>query len=125
MVFHILANLVLLIHLLFLAFVFLGAFLVRRYHWLAWLHLPAVTWAGVVEFTGWYCPLTPLENWFLQLGGEAGYSGGFVETHLLSVIYPDGLTRSIQIALGCLVVLINVLLYAYILRDAARKRRAG
>lgn len=115
MVCHLLANLVLIVHFLFLAFVFAGALLVRRYRWLAWLHLPAIAWAGVVEFFGLYCPLTVLENRFLNLAGEAGYSGGFIETHLLAIIYPDGLTRAIQIALGCLVLLINALLYAYIL----------
>ena len=123
MVYRVLANCVLLFHLLFIVFVFVGAFLVLKRRWVMWLHIPVALWGGFVEFSGWYCPLTPLENWFLRLGGQAGYNQGFVERYLLGAIYPDGLTRTAQIFLGALVVLINGVVYGYIIAQACRRRQ--
>jgi hypothetical protein len=127
MVYRALADLVLVLHLLFILFVALGALAVVRYRWMAWAHFPMVVWAALIEFAGWHCPLTPLENWLRRRGGEAGYASGFIEHYLLPIIYPGSLTREIQIALGALVVIVNGLLYAYCVlawrRHAHAKRR--
>jgi hypothetical protein len=101
------------VHLLFVAFALAGGLLVVWRRRAAWLHLPCAVWAALIEYAGWICPLTPLENHLRRLGGEAGYAGGFVETYLLAVLYPEGLTRGVQIALGSLVVVVNVGLYAW------------
>src|SRR5262249_33126911 len=119
---QVLADAVLVLHFLFIGFVFVGAFLVLRWPRLAWIHLPAAVWGAVVELTGWICPLTPLENHFLERAGHASYSGDFVEHYLVKVIYPDGLTEKGQLALGLLVVGVNVSLYAVVIM---RRRRAG
>jgi hypothetical protein len=123
MPYHLLANCVLLSHLLFIVFVFAGGFAALRWRWVVWLHVPAMTWGMLVEFTGWYCPLTELENHFLRLAGEAGYSHGFVQRYLLATIYPDGLTRSFQIFLGASIVLVNAVVYGYLIRKALRHRQ--
>lgn len=115
-----LADAVLLLHLLFILFVVFGGWLVLRRPRLAWLHLPAVVWGAWIELTGGVCPLTPLEVTLRQRAGEAGFSGGFIEHYVTAVVYPGGLNRSTQVALGALVLAINGLLYA---RLAARKRR--
>ena len=88
-----LADLVLIIHLAFVIFVLCGGLLVLRWRWIAWLHLPAVVWGAVVEFTGWICPLTPLENWLRAQGGETTYRSDFIAQYLLPVLYPEDLTR--------------------------------
>ncbi|HEX8274505.1 MAG TPA: DUF2784 domain-containing protein [Longimicrobiaceae bacterium] len=106
-----LADTVLVLHLAFVLFVALGGLLVLRWRRAAWVHLPAAGWGAVVMFTGWICPLTPLENGLRGLGGEAGYRGGFVEHYVVSVLYPSGLTRGIQVALGLGVILVNVAVY--------------
>jgi hypothetical protein len=106
-----LADAVLVLHLAFVLFVALGGLLVLRWRRAAWVHLPAAAWGAVVMFTGWICPLTPLENGLRGLGGEAGYRGGFVEHYVVSVLYPSGLTRGIQVALGLGVILVNVAVY--------------
>lgn len=111
-----LADLVLLLHLGFVLFVLFGALLVLRWPGLAWLHLPAVVWGAAIEFGGWICPLTPLENHFRRLAGAAGYSGGFIEEYLLAALYPAGLTREIQIMLGLLVLAVNGAVYAWLWR---------
>jgi hypothetical protein len=113
-----LADLVLLAHLAFVVFAVLGGLLVLRRPRIAWLHLPCSAWAAFVEFAGIVCPLTPLENRLRWLGGEPGYSGDFVGHYVTAVLYPAGLTRGLQIAIGSFVVALNVAVYW---RAVARK----
>jgi hypothetical protein len=75
-----------------------------------------VVWGTLIEFAGWICPLTPLEKWLRIRGSETGYTGGFVEHYIIPLIYPDGLTRGIQIGLGVLVLGLNLAVYGIILR---------
>lgn len=116
MIYHLLANLVLLAHLGFILFVVLGGLAVARHPRLAWLHLPCVAWGAAVELLGWYCPLTPLENHFLALAGETAYEGDFIQRYLLAGIYPDGLTRELQIGLGLAALGLNGVIYYRLLR---------
>lgn len=116
MVSHILANAVVLVHIGFVLFVVLGGFLVLRWRRLAWLHLPAAAWGALIEFSGWVCPLTPLELWLRRLGGGDVYAGGFVEHYLLPALYPAALTRNVQLALGIGVIAVNVIAYAIVWR---------
>lgn len=122
MIYRGLADLVLVIHLVFVAFVVLGGFLVLRHPRLAWLHLPAAVWGVLIEFAGWICPLTPLENSFRALGGEAGYGGGFLEHYVLAALYPAGLTREVQFVLGSVVLALNVAIYVVVIRRHTLKQ---
>lgn len=117
-----LADLVVFLHLAFVGFVVFGALLVTRRPRVAWIHVPCVLWGALIEFAGWVCPLTPLENHFRELGGEAGYAGGFVEHYLLPVLYPQGLTRAAQVLLGILVLGLNGAVYG---RLILRRRLGG
>lgn len=120
MTYRVLADGVLLLHLLFILFVVGGSLIVLRRPRLAWVHLPVALWGALIEFVGWICPLTPLENALRRLAGEAGYGGGFVEHYLLPIVYPGALTQEIQIVLGLLVVGINLLVYAILWRRLRR-----
>ncbi len=106
-----LADAILILHLAFILFVVLGGFLVLWRRWLIRLHLPVVVWGVLIEFAGWICPLTPLENWLRMQGGDRGFSGGFINHYLVSLIYPEGLTRELQWLLGALVLAINAAIY--------------
>ena len=117
------ADLVVLLHFGFVVFVIAGGLLVTRRHWLALLHLPAVIWAAMLEFRGWICPLTPLENSLRQAAGESGYQGGFVEHYLLPVLYPASLYARMQTLIGSFVILINVALYARVLIVRRRQQK--
>ena len=57
-------------------------------------------WGAWVELAGWICPLTPLEVDLRIRAGEVGYGGGFIERYVTAALYPQGLTREIQIATG-------------------------
>ena len=111
-----LADLVLVVHLAFILFVIFGGLLVLRWPKLAWVHLPCAVWGTWIEFSGRVCPLTPLENHFRRLGGQAGYEGGFIEHYITAIIYPQALTRGVQIALGMLVIGVNLFVYVRIWR---------
>jgi hypothetical protein len=117
-----LADLVLIVHLAFVAFVLCGGLLALRWRWIAWLHLPAVAWGAIVEFTGWICPLTPLENWLRAQGGETSYRSDFIAQYLLPVLYPGDLTRDLQLLLGTGVVVLNTAIYWWLWRSRARER---
>lgn len=117
MPYPLLADLVLLAHLGFILFVVFGGLAVAYRPELAWLHLPCVAWGVAVEVGGWYCPLTPLENHFRNLAGETGYQGDFIQHYLLAAVYPEGLTREVQITLGLAALALNIVIYAWLIRS--------
>lgn len=116
MIYRILADLVVGLHVLFVGFVVLGGLLALRWPRMAFLHLPAAVWGALIEFQGWICPLTPLEKSLRASAGQAGYQGGFIEHYLLPVLYPAGLTRGVQLTLGAVVIVVNLAVYAFVLR---------
>lgn len=115
MLYRLAADLLVLLHLLFIVFVIAGGFAVLKWQWMAFVHLPAAAWGALIEFRGWICPLTPMENRLRQLAGEQGYAEGFIAHYILPVVYPAGLTRDIQTTLGTIVVVINILVYGVLL----------
>lgn len=119
----ILADVLVIVHLLFVLFVVAGGFLLARWPKLVWLHLPAAAWGAYIEFSGGICPLTPLENRLRVLGGGSAYSGDFVERYVLPILYPGYLTLPLQQVLGGVVVGVN--LVAYGLAYAAWRRRVA
>jgi len=125
MLYRILADLVVVLHFVFVVFVVLGGLFVLRWPRAAWIHLPAALWGAGIEFLAGICPLTPLENHLRRVGGEAGYSGGFVEHYVLPVLYPAGLTQNVQLVLGTIVVVLNVAIYAVVWRRRRRGQRSG
>jgi len=111
-----LADAVVVLHVLFVAFVLFGGLLVLRWPRAAWLHLPAAAWGALVELAGLACPLTPLESWLRVQAGAGAYGGSFVEHHLLPILYPAALTRESQWLLGAGVLALNALVYGLVLR---------
>lgn len=111
-----LADLVLIVHTLFVVFVIFGGLIVLKWHKVMWLHIPCALWGALIEFFGWICPLTYLENYFLEIGNGNSYDGGFIQHYLLPIIYPPGLTTGIQILLGATVIVINLIIYCIIWR---------
>ena len=121
MVYQSLADLVLLLHVVFIVFVLLGGLLAFRWHWVPMAHLPAAAWGVAVELFGWVCPLTPLESALRRAGGGTGYSAGFIEQYIVPLVYPTELTRNLQLVLGVIVVVVNVVVYVLILRRQRRR----
>ncbi|UCE54129.1 MAG: DUF2784 domain-containing protein [Desulfobacterales bacterium] len=121
--YNFLADLVVLIHLAFIVFAVLGGILTYWWRKALWLHIPVVLWAGWIEFTGGICPLTPLENWLRSRGEQVTYSIDFVGQYILPLVYPEGLTRGIQLVLGAIVVFVNILIYVFIFKIRKTQQR--
>lgn len=115
MLYSLAADTLLFIHLVFIIFVVLGGLLVMKWRWLVYLHLPAVVWGALIEFFSWRCPLTPWEIAFRQAGGDAGYKTGFIQHYLGPLVYPAHLDYNMQVILGSFVIVINLVIYAWLL----------
>ena len=105
------ADVIVLVHLAFILFVAAGGLLVLRWPKLAWMHVPAVVWGALIELAGWICPLTPLENRLRGAAGEAAFDGGFIDRYIMPIIYPAGLTRGMQLTIGTVVIVVNLVVY--------------
>lgn len=116
MAFRLLADVTVVVHVAFVVFVLFGGLLVVRRPRVAWLHVPAVAWGAWIEFAGWLCPLTPLENWLRTQSGATAYSSSFIEHYLLPLLYPAALSRELQWVLGSIVLVVNAVLYLVVLR---------
>jgi hypothetical protein len=123
MAFRLLADATVVAHLAFVLFVTAGGLLVLRWPRVAWVHVPAVAWGAWVEFAGWMCPLTPLENWLRARGGQTAYTASFIDQYVVPMLYPPGLSRDLQWLLGGFVVLVNAGIYLVALRRGIRRER--
>ena len=114
MVYSLLADLIILLHFMFILFVLCGGLLVLKWKWLIFIHIPAPIYGILIEIESWVCPLTPLEVHFKMKAGESIYQGGFVEHYLIPIIYPPGLNRTIQIILAAMVLILNIIIYTMV-----------
>ncbi|WP_085586404.1 MULTISPECIES: DUF2784 domain-containing protein [unclassified Pseudomonas] len=124
MLYRIAADSLVLFHLLFILFVLFGGLLALKWRPVAWLHLPAATWGVLVEVLHLTCPLTYWENLMRHAAGQTEYAGGFIEHYVWPIIYPAGLTPQIQLALGSVVLAVNLLVYGRLIRRWQRRRAA-
>lgn len=116
------ADAVLVLHLAFIVFVVFGGAATRLWRWMPFLHIPAVVWAVHVELAGRQCPLTPLENSLRVAAGQTGYGESFIEHYLLAIIYPKGLTGSVQLVLAGAVIAINLAVYGALVHGWLSRR---
>lgn len=114
MPYALLADLTLALHATFILFVVLGAFLVFWRPRASWFHIPCALWGALIEFKGWICPLTYLENDLRARAGAGGYRGGYIDHYLMPLVYPDGLTSDVQVTLGVAVLVINLVIYSMV-----------
>ena len=114
------ANLSLIAHLIFILFVIFGGLLFFIFSKIIYIHPPALLWGVYIELTNSVCPLTYLENWFLNKAKLATYSNGFINNYIYLIIYPEGLTNNIQIYLGITLIVINILIYGFIFKNFKR-----
>lgn len=117
------ANLLVILHLGFVCFLILGGFLVLKWKRTLYLHIPAAVWGALIEFQGWMCPLTSLEQQLRKMGYQSGYSEGFIEHYILPLLYPSFLTSDIQVVLGTFVIIINILIYGWVIMQLIRRKK--
>ena len=123
LVYKILADFVVVLHMLFIVFAVSGGLMVLKWPKMAYVHIPAVLWGAYIEFSGGICPLTPLEIGWRIAAGQKAYQGGFIERYVLPIIYPSDLTRESQLILGATLLFINGLSYGWLLLKKRRRQR--
>jgi hypothetical protein len=121
MMYHLLADLVFVLHLSFIIFVIGGGLLVWLWHGMAFLHIPAAIWGLAIEFLNAPCPLTPLEQMLMHMAGEEAYQGGFIDHYIVSLIYPEADPRFFLEA-GFFLLAINCVIYAVIIMRIRGKK---
>ena len=109
------ADLILIVHFVFILFVVFGALLFFVVKKIVFIHIPALIWGSYIELTHSICPLTYLENWFLNKANLTIYSEGFIQNYLLPIVYPADLTKDLQIYLGITLIVVNIIIYGFIL----------
>lgn len=122
MPYSVLADIVLVAHLTFVLFAALGGLLALRWRKAPWLHLPAVVWGAFIEVSGGICPLTPLENGLREAAGATGYGEDFLGHYIVSLLYPEALSRDTQFVLAALLGAVNLVIYGIVWR---RRRKAA
>lgn len=114
MIFRVLADLILVTHFAFAIFTVLGGLPVLRWRSLLWVHLSSVLWGVVIQWANWTCPLTPIESYLREMGGEARYRGGFIEHYVSMILYPENLTVELRYLLGIVLIVVNLMVYGYV-----------
>jgi hypothetical protein len=103
MLYRLLADLVVAVHLGYLAFVGGGALLAWRWRRLVGPHLAALAAAATSVGVGFDCPLTHVEKWLRRLGGEHPYRGGFIDHYVAGTLSP-GEDRLAQLVVAAVVI---------------------
>jgi len=115
------ADLTLIVHFAFIIFVVFGALLFFVSTKIIYVHVPALIWGIYIELTHSVCPLTYLENWFLQKANLTTYSEGFIQNYLVPIVYPKNLTDSLQIYFAIVLIVANMIMYGLIISKSKKK----
>jgi len=91
------------LHFAFLAFVVLGGLLAWRWPRVILAHLAAAGWGVVVIAASLECPLTHVEDYFRRRAGQPGLPGGFIDTYIEGVVYPERYSDLVQLAVLVLI----------------------
>jgi len=117
------ADLTLIVHFAFIIFVVFGALLFFVSTKIIYVHVPALIWGIYIEITHSICPLTYLENWFLQKANLTTYSEGFIQNYLVPVVYPMNLTDDLQTYLAIVLTVANMLMYGLIISKSKKNNQ--
>ena len=115
------ADLTLIIHFAFILFVIFGALLFFASVKIIFIHIPALIWGSYIELANSICPLTYLENWLLHKANLTTYSEGFIQNYLVPIVYPMSLTKDLQIYLGIILIVVNIIIYGFIISKLKKK----
>jgi len=112
MFYKILADIVVLIHFLWIIFLFLGALWGVKNKAIRVLHLSGLAFAFIIQVFGWYCPLTYLEVW-LRSRHDASltYTGSFMIHYLEQIVYIE-LSRHLIFVLTLVLCGMNLWFYS-------------
>ena len=88
MFYKILADFVVLVHLVWILFLIFGALLGIRKKAIKYAHLSGLLFAIVIQIFGWYCPLTHLEFWLRSRHNPSlAYAASFIIHYVERLVY--------------------------------------
>ena len=114
------ANLTFIVHLAFIIFVLFGALLFFVKTKIIYIHVPALIWGIYIELTHTVCPLTYLENWFLQKASLTIFPEGFIQNYLVPIVYPKNFAEDFQTYLAMVLIVINIIIYGLIINKSIK-----
>jgi hypothetical protein len=90
MIYKVLADIVVFIHLLWILFLIFGVWGGIRNKKVKVIHISALAFAITIQVFSWYCPLTHLEAWLRAKHDPAlSYSGSFIPHYVEKIVYID------------------------------------
>ncbi|PDP86247.1 hypothetical protein CQJ94_17775 [Glycomyces fuscus] len=106
MLYRIIGDTAMVIHLAFILYMALGGLLAWKWPRTFWIHLGCALYGLGISVVGWPCPLTHVENWGRERAGQTGLTEeGFIDHYLTGVIYPAEHLVTVQVGVGVVVVL--------------------
>lgn len=88
MIYKILADAVVFVHLMWIVFLIAGAFWGVKHKAMRILHLSGIGYAFAIQIFGWYCPLTHVEIWLrMRHDPSLSYKGSFIVHYAEKLIY--------------------------------------
>jgi len=111
MIYKILADSVVMIHFLWIVFLFFGAIWGIKNKAVKIFHISGLVFAFVIQIFGWYCPLTHLEVWLRSRHDSAlSYMGSFIIHYVEELVYIE-LSRNLIIVLTLVLCVFNLWFY--------------
>lgn len=115
MLYRLAADGVVLVHFLWIVFLIIGAFIGRKYQAVKIFHIIGLCFAVIMQFFGWYCPLTYLEIWLRQKHDPSlSYSGSFIIHYIEKIVYIE---LSPWIIFILTLILVSISAYLYFVRS--------
>jgi len=107
----ILADIVVLIHFLWIVFLIIGAVPGKRYPFVKIIHMSGLAFSLIIQIFGWYCPLTHLELWLrMRHNPMLSYSGSFIIHYVEQLVYLEVSRRTVFL-MSILLVIFNMIMY--------------
>ncbi len=106
-----LADFTVLIHFLWIVFLFVGGLWGRRKRLFKIFHLSGLAFALIIQLFDWYCPLTHLEVWLrAKHHPNLTYTGSFIIYYIERIIYLE-ISRTLVLLFTILLMCFNIWIY--------------
>lgn len=116
MIYGILADIVVLTHLLWIVFLMTGAYWGRNHRIIMIVHGAGLAYAIALQVFGWYCPLTHLEVWLREKQfGSGAYFSSFIAHYAEKLVYID-VTPEIVFIMTLVLISVNVWIYSEVVK---------
>jgi uncharacterized protein DUF2784 len=111
MLYRVLADIIILVHLLWILFLIGGAYWGRKNGVVILVQGAGLVFAFTSQILGWYCPLTHLEVWLREKQGTAqAYPGSFIAHYAERLVYVD-ISPAIIFVSTIVLIIVNVWIY--------------